>query len=71
MLPLFGQRKYRTEIGVILESLQNTALMIATGCHLMSNMNHIHTETNTLPTKVHNTMLKQDIVFESQHIITR
>ncbi len=36
-----------------LQTLQNSALRIATGCHLMSSISHLHQETNILPVHEH------------------
>ncbi|KAL1445963.1 hypothetical protein WDU94_005493 [Cyamophila willieti] len=40
-----------------LQVCQNTALRTTTGCHLMSGIDHLHTETAILPAKTHNEML--------------
>jgi hypothetical protein len=40
-----------------LQTAQNTALRIATGCTKMSPIPHLHCETEILPVKEHNTML--------------
>ena len=36
-----------------LETVQNSALRIATGCHKMAAIDHLHTETNILPLHTH------------------
>ena len=40
-----------------LQSIQNSALRIATGCVKMSNIDHLHTETQVLPVKDHLSLL--------------
>uniref|UniRef100_A0A8D8YIE5 Uncharacterized protein n=2 Tax=Cacopsylla melanoneura TaxID=428564 RepID=A0A8D8YIE5_9HEMI len=40
-----------------LQTLQNAALRIATGCHLMSHQDHLHIETQVIPIKEHNELL--------------
>ncbi|KAI5754577.1 hypothetical protein M8J77_009666 [Diaphorina citri] len=42
-----------------LQRCQNSSLRIATGCHLMSGIDHLHTETLVLPAKIHNKMLSE------------
>lgn len=42
-----------------LQTSQNAALRTATGCHLMSDVEHLHAETMVLPVKIHNEMLSQ------------
>ena len=38
---------------------QNAALRKITGCHVMSNQDHLHRETNIIPIKEHNAMLSK------------
>ena len=40
-----------------LQIVQNQALKIVTGCHLMSNIDHLHQDTKVLPLKAHSEML--------------
>lgn len=40
-----------------LQSSQNGALRTATGCHRMTHQDHLHSETQVLPIKVHNELL--------------
>jgi hypothetical protein len=42
-----------------LQTVQNEALRIATGCHRMTDVDHLHTETKVLPLREHATMLSQ------------
>lgn len=45
-----------------LQTVQNQALRIATGCHLMSNIDHLHQETKVLPLKAHSEMLTKQFL---------
>jgi hypothetical protein len=40
-----------------LQVVQNDALRIATGCHQMSHIDHLHAETKVLPLRTHSEML--------------
>jgi len=40
-----------------LQTPQNEALRIATGCHKMAHTDHLHTETKLLPVKYHSELL--------------
>ncbi|KAI5707813.1 hypothetical protein M8J77_010316 [Diaphorina citri] len=40
-----------------LQVIQNAALRIATGCHLMSHQDHLHRETQIIPVQQHNILL--------------
>jgi len=40
-----------------LQTSQNEALQIATGCHKMAHTDHLHTETKLLPVKYHSQLL--------------
>ena len=40
-----------------LQTAQNEALRIATGCHKMSHTDHLHVETKLLPVKYHSELL--------------
>ena len=40
-----------------LQTAQNEALRIATGCHKISHADHLHTETKLLPVKYHSELL--------------
>ena len=42
-----------------LQSIQNQALRLATGCLRMSSIDHIHQETKVLPVKEHSTMFSK------------
>lgn len=42
-----------------LQVVQNEALRIATGCHRMSAVDHLHVESKVLPLRAHATMLSQ------------
>lgn len=42
-----------------LQATQNAALRTATGCHLMTNEDHLHNECMVLPIRQHNEMLAQ------------
>jgi hypothetical protein len=42
-----------------METVQNGALRIATGCHMMSKIAHLHTETKVLPLRVHAEMISK------------
>lgn len=48
-----------------LQTCQNAALRISTGCLLMANEDHLHTETNILPVQIHNTMLTEQYLASS------
>lgn len=41
----------------ILQTTQNAALRVATGCHRMSPIEHLHNETKVLPVREHNIMI--------------
>merc|ERR1712015_19559 len=45
-----------------LQTIQNKALRIATGCLTMANMEHLHQETKVLPLKEHIKMLSKQFV---------
>lgn len=45
-----------------LQTSQNAALRTATGCHLMTDIDHLHCETNILPVKDHNMLLSKQYV---------
>ena len=45
-----------------LQNVQNQALRTATGCLLMSGIDHIHQETKVLPIKEHSTMICKQLV---------
>ncbi|KAL1447255.1 hypothetical protein WDU94_002708, partial [Cyamophila willieti] len=42
-----------------LQVTQNTALRVATGCHMMTNIDHLHQETKIIPVKPHNDLLSR------------
>ena len=41
---------------------ENTALRTITGCHVMSNQDHLHRETNIIPIKEHYAMLSKQYI---------
>ena len=41
-----------------IQRAQNAALRTITGCHVMSNQDHLDRETNIIPIKEHNAMLE-------------
>ena len=45
-----------------LQRVQNQALRIASGCHLMTNTDHLHQETKVLPLKAHSEMLTKQFL---------
>ena len=53
--PVWGPAISKTNWGK-LQNVQNQALRIASGCHLMSDIDHPHQETKVLPIKQHSGM---------------
>ena len=53
--PVWGPAISKTNWGK-LQNVQNQALRIASGCHLMSDLDHLHQETKVLPIKQHSGM---------------
>ena len=49
-----------------LQAAQNSALRIATGCHLMSDVNHLHAETKIMPVKAHCEMISKQFLLATQ-----
>ena len=45
-----------------LQTVQNQALRVATGCLLMSSSSHLHQETKVLPLREHTTMLSKQLL---------
>ena len=53
-----------------LQTAQNEALRIATGCHEMSHADHLHMETKLLPVKFHSELLAKQYwlsCYQSHH----
>jgi len=53
-----------------LQTAQNEALRIATGCHKMAHLDHLHQETKTLPVKSHFELLAKQYwlsCYQSHH----
>ena len=50
----------------LLQAAQNTALRVATGCHRMSNIDHLHSETKIMPVKPHCEMLGKQFLLATQ-----
>ena len=49
-----------------LQTAQNAALRIATGCHLMTDIDHLHHETKVMKVKPHCDMLSQQYLLATQ-----
>ena len=49
-----------------LQAAQNSALRIATGCHLMTDVNHLHAETKIMPVKAHCEMISKQYLLATQ-----
>ena len=49
-----------------LQAAQNSALRIATGCHLMTDIQHLHNETKIMPVKEHCEMLSKQFLLSTQ-----
>ena len=49
-----------------LQTAQNSALRIATGCHLMTDIDHLHHETKVMKVKPHCDMLSQQFMLATQ-----
>ncbi|MCP4055272.1 MAG: reverse transcriptase family protein [Mesoflavibacter sp.] len=49
-----------------LQTAQNAALRIATGCHLMTDIDHLHHETKVMKVKPHCDMLSQQFLLATQ-----
>ena len=45
-----------------LQTCQNSALRTATGCHLMSSIDHLHAESMILPVRRHNELLSRQFL---------
>lgn len=50
-----------------LQTTQNASLRIITGCHKMSNVDHLHQETKVLPIKDHSKMLAVQYALKCHH----
>lgn len=61
--PIWSQQLSMTN-WTSLQTTQNAALRMATGCHLMAHEDHLHQETETLPTKTHAKMLSQQYLVQ-------
>ena len=48
-----------------LQSIQNKALRIATGCHTMASQTHLHQECKVLPVKEHSTLITKQYLAAS------
>jgi len=56
--------------GKCLQTAQNEALRIATGCHKMAHLDHLHQETKILPVKSHSELLAKQYwlsCYQSHH----
>ena len=51
-----------------LQTAQNAALRVATGCHLMTDVDHLHHETKVMKVKPHCEMLSQQFLLSTQSI---
>ena len=49
-----------------LQTAQNSALRIATGCHLMSDIDHLHNETKIMKVRPHCEMLSKQFLLSTQ-----
>ena len=49
-----------------LQTAQNAALRVATGCHLMTDIDHLHHETKIMRVKPHCEMLSQQFLLSTQ-----
>ena len=49
-----------------LQTAQNSALRIATGCHLMSDIDHLHNETKIMKVRPHCEMLSKQFLLATQ-----
>lgn len=49
-----------------LQTCQNMALKVATGCHKISSETHVHAECKMLPIKEHNEMLTKQFILRTQ-----
>ncbi len=49
-----------------LQTAQNAALRVATGCHLMTDIDHLHHETKIMKVKPHCEMLSQQFLLATQ-----
>ena len=49
-----------------LQTAQNSALRTATGCHLMTDIDHLHAETKIMPVKDHCQMLSKQFLLSTQ-----
>ena len=49
-----------------LQTAQNSALRIATGCHLMADIDHLHNETKVMKVKPHCEMLSKQFLLSTQ-----
>ena len=49
-----------------LQFAQNSALRTATGCHLMTDIDHLHQETKIMPVKEHCQMLSKQFLLSTQ-----
>ncbi len=49
-----------------LQTAQNTALRVATGCHTMSDTDHLHSETKVLQARPHCEMLSKQFLLATQ-----
>ena len=45
-----------------LQRIQNQALRISSGCHMMSDIDHLHQETKVLPLRAHSEMLTKQFL---------
>ena len=49
-----------------LQTAQNTALRVATGCHMMSDTDHLHSETKVMQVRQHCEMLSKQFLLATQ-----
>ena len=50
-----------------IQTRQNSALRIATGCHSITHPDHLHDETSMLPVKTHNELLTKQFLLACQN----
>ena len=48
-----------------LEAVENAALRVATGCHLMASVDHLHVETKVIPIRAHCELLTKQYLLRS------
>ena len=63
--PIYSPNLFPTNWNQI-QTAQNTALRIATGCTKKTSINHLHTETKIMPVKEHSEMLTKQFLLAAQ-----